>query len=282
VREEFESGPFSPSVGWAASSYTEFDCGIRSDVLVKQVPLRLENDPIAEALFEVRFEPSTPSVSDVLPGIMFGKLGARFPVVERLPFAQLPQAVHQKAPELRYQARTRLSNDQFVLMFSDYALTISCLKPYVGWENFRPLILEVLGHLAESKLVAKVERYSLKYINLLPASPEDYAKQFSYVDFEGRVGSFSLNRALTYVRTEIKNGDYVTVLELAAGASARTAKGEELAGAILSIDTISAVAFDRLMASPEATVNAIRAEEKRVFYDVLSEEAGRMFGAVWS
>lgn len=248
---------------------------------MQRIPIRLNRDPIVEAMFEIRFEPARASLSDLLPGMLFPKFGDRFPNLERTPLSQLPREIQSQAPELKYQARTRLLNKQFILMLGDHSVTVSCLRPYIGWSGFRELILEVIAELHASKMISRLERYSIKYINLLPAQLTDYASQFAQVRFEGMLGSHPLNSRLTQVRTEIAIGDYLNVVELAAGTHVTTIHKENLDGQLLAIDTICEKNVETLWADPPSSIDRIRQAEKELFFDILSDAAADRFEAVW-
>jgi len=247
---------------------------------MKIQPVKLKNDPIVEAIFELRFEPRKSALSDLLPGLMYGKLGDRFPTLERLPFSTVPREFLQQAPDLKYQARFRLIGNSFAILFGDYCLSLSSLKPYVGWEQFKPFIIEILGYLKDSTLVGAIERYSIKYVNLLPAAHGDFAEQYKYLNFSANLGKFPLTSSPTWVRAEIDDANYMNLLEFAANAQIKTLAGEQLDGLLLTIDTISK-STDNFWDTPEKYIESAHQTEKAIFFETLSDEAGQIFGAIW-
>lgn len=247
---------------------------------MKIQPVKLKNDPIVEAIFELRFEAAKSSLSDLLPGLLYGKLGDRFPKLERLPFSMVPREFLQQTPDLKYQARFRLRGDSFVISFGDYSLAVSCLKPYVGWEKFKPFILEILGYLKDSALVGAIERYSIKYVNLLPAAHGDFAGQYKHLNFSANLGKFSLTGSPTWVRAEIDDANYMNLLEFAANAQIKTLANEQLDGLLLTIDTISKNT-EGFWDTPEKFIEGVHQTEKAIFFETLSDEAGQIFGATW-
>lgn len=249
---------------------------------MKRVPLRLQRDPIVEAIFEIRFEPSRAPVSEILPGMLFAAFGEQFPSVDRLPLAQLPRELQQQDPDLKYQARTRLAGKQFALMVGDNVVAVNCLIPYVGWSSFKPLILAVLSFISRSQLIGTVERYSLKYVNVLEAEITDLKSQFAYLDFGGTLGSQQLEQQMLFLRTEFQRERFASVIELAAGARVVPLNGKPITGLVLSIDTVCRSQAAELLVAQDKLVEEIRQEEKRIFFDLISESAANTFGAIWS
>lgn len=70
-----------------------------------RLPLGLANDPIIEALFEVRFHnPGNVPVSELLPGMLLPKVKEDLPALQALFPPQIPQAIIRKDPSLHYAA----------------------------------------------------------------------------------------------------------------------------------------------------------------------------------
>lgn len=249
---------------------------------VKSRPVRLEKDPIVEAVFEIRFVPDHPSAGDILPGLLFAKLKSRFPQLDRLPFASVPREVQLQDPQLRYTPRLRLSGAEFVVMIGDQLLSVNALRPYAGWHAYRPVILEVLAIAKESTLIRNLERYSIKYMNLLRREKtEDVSLSYRLVEFSGRLGRHTLTSGDAYVRCEISSHGYQSIVEFAATAEVNTMKKEVLRGAMLSIDTAHTEKPDELWNDVAANIDAVHEAEKEIFFDLLSDAAGEEFGAIW-
>ena len=86
-----------------------------------------------------------------------------------LPIAQIPKPMRDADPNLKFAAISRIDWDTFFINVGDFSVSVSCKYPYPGWDNFRKVIIQVVGILNESHIVEKVERYSLKYVDLFPA-----------------------------------------------------------------------------------------------------------------
>ncbi|MBF8254726.1 MAG: hypothetical protein HW373_1421 [Deltaproteobacteria bacterium] len=172
-----------------------------------RLPIRLQNDPIVEAVFELRFKGAVPSVADVLQGALFTPLKNRFPKVVRTPFSAVPEPLAEATPGFRYQPRLQLQGERLSIFIGDHSIVISCKKPYLGWHEFRPLILEVLQHVREAAVTGDIERFSLKYVNLLPGGVP--SAQFKMVRYSATLGDLRLTDLSTYTRTEFEKQGFL-------------------------------------------------------------------------
>lgn len=132
------------------------------------LPKRLENPPLIESVFELRFEPSQERAADLLPGVFFAKLPSFTKLLESLPVSAIPRAVRDADPNMRFLPSHRLSGDNRFLMFGDRVLAFSQITPYPGWEKVKTGIEEALKVMKGTGFAKRVERYSLKAVNLLP------------------------------------------------------------------------------------------------------------------
>lgn len=82
-------------------------------------------------------------------------------------------------PNLRFAPLSKLEWKQFYINIGDRSVSIGFKHPYPGWNTFRVAIIKVIQSLQSAKFIKSIERYSLKYIDLLPAANLD--EQVSYV-----------------------------------------------------------------------------------------------------
>jgi uncharacterized protein (TIGR04255 family) len=127
------------------------------------IPLRLNKDPIVEALVELRFRGAGGvPISDLLPGMLFPKVRDRFPTIASLPISQLPREIRLRDPNLLYKPCHKLDGGQFVIAIGERVFTVSCVRPYVGWKNSEREILDLYGLLGETEIISEIERFSIK------------------------------------------------------------------------------------------------------------------------
>src|SRR5687768_15414418 len=106
-----------------------------------KLPDKLDNCPIKEAIFEIRFESAVPGAA--VFGMAYSVLKPRYPKSEPLPVVQLPEAVRDADPNLSFQPHYRLTQEHFVVQIGPKVLSINVMNPYCGWTAYRQEILSV-------------------------------------------------------------------------------------------------------------------------------------------
>ena len=202
------------------------------------MPKKLKKEPIIDAIFEFRFNSVVPAAS-VLPGILFGKLlGEK--TIEKLPAAQLPEQIRNADPNLQFAPLTRINCGKFVYLFSDRSMAIGCKKPYPGWTAFKSAILAAIEHIKDHGIVSSVQRYGLKYVDMIPVDSSTDAA--SLVVLGLAVGKSSLTgKEIFQVRVEIPNGKITNVVQIISKAVAAFPDGTTKEGLIIDIDTVTNV-----------------------------------------
>jgi uncharacterized protein (TIGR04255 family) len=236
------------------------------------LPTKLNKEPLVDVVFEIRFSPSTPA-SSVLPGFFFAKLEPVQWRVEPLPMADIPKQFRSNDPNLRYQPLMRIYWDSFILLVSDNSLGLGCNLPYPGWINFKAQIIKAVGLLAETKIIESIERYSLKYVDIIEG--KNLPERIQMVNMDIRVGSHVVREELFTVRVEISHNNFLTVRQIAAEATATPHGGKERNGTLIDTDTICNYQSSNLKIFIEelpTRLDAIHIENKTMFFDCLKPE----------
>jgi uncharacterized protein (TIGR04255 family) len=245
--------------------------------LTSALPIRLANDPIVEAVFEIRFE-GAPSASDLLPGLLFPRFRDRFPKQERLPIADIPRQFADADPDLHYLPRLRFGGERMAILISGRSAAVACSRPYVGWGGFSAMILEVVAALHETGLMNKIERTSLKYVNVLNA--KTFPGNFKNLRFSAQLGNHDLGVLNTNLRTEIPDDGVISIVELQGNVLVKTQNGDSFSGIMVSVDSISS-RMDQFAVNGEGELNLIHDTEKRIFFDILTPEVLSKLGPTW-
>lgn len=241
------------------------------------LPTRLRKEPLVDALFEIRFTTRLPAIANVLPGMIFSKLAneSNIPLhVERLPIADLPIQMRNSDPFLRFQPQVRVLFDGFNILIGDFTLNIGCKMPYPGWSEFKPRITSILDLLFNTKLIEKIERYSLKYVDViddndLPDRVRRSTVRLSIADHEISSETFS-------VRIELPRSDYIHVVQVVSSATATISSGESRTGLLIDVDTIATpniTNVQHVIENIDLLLNNIHEANKAVFFDCISQEA---------
>lgn len=245
---------------------------------MKKLPVKLSTDPILEAVFELRFEPARPAGADLLLGTLYASLATRFPTLTRLASAEIPQALVKLEPTLKYQPRIRLSGERFALLVGDNSLIVAATNPYAGWQAYQAVISEILSLVKDAGVVKMVERFSLKYVNMLKA--ESVQAQFGKILFNSELGGRDLLTNFTTIKTEFIEDGFTNIVELVPQSSAEGADGKRYTGLLLNVDTISLHADD-FWNSFAKQIDAAHTVEKRIFFSILTQETIEAYGALY-
>jgi len=138
----------------------------------QKIPDRLIKEPLLEVIWEIRFSGAISPVSDLLPGMIFNSFPEKYDRVTRLPVSDIPTPVAENDPNLRYAPKIRFERGNGAIQIGDRVLSISCRRPYSGWKQFSHDIKRLSKIVQETGLVKCLERFSLKYIDLIELEKE--------------------------------------------------------------------------------------------------------------
>lgn len=198
------------------------------------LPKQLEQEPLVDALCELRMETSAP-LADILPGILFHKLEPK-PTIKRLPAAEIPQPMRANDRSLQYAPTQRLEWGNYVIAVGDSNVVISCKLPYPGWPQFKSKIIEIISLIADVGVAGKVQRISVKYVNLIEAPTLE--NQLAKIDLELRIGPLTVSAEHIDMKVHHVDGDVIHILTVVTGANAKLPDGRESHGVVVDVDSI--------------------------------------------
>ncbi len=205
---------------------------------MKQIPKRLGKEPLIEAIWQVQFEPAPEQpVGDLLPGILYAALKGKNPQLQfhRLPPADIPDAVAQFDPNLRFAAKYRMEepNSPFIFQVGERVVTLNCKAPYAGWDSFKEKILELTEAVEGSGLIPQLKNHSLRYIDfLLP----EYAPDLTALEISLKFGNYAVQTNPLQMRLELPNGDCTHVVQIASPVEVHLMDGSKM-GMIVDLET---------------------------------------------
>lgn len=238
---------------------------------MKKLPKLLAQEPLIDAVFEVRMG-GTPQLADLLPGALFGQLSPK-PSIQRLPAAEIPQPIRDQDPNLAFQPVIRLDWREFIISFGDRNLAISCKLPYPKWPAFRAAILDIVAKVAKVGIVGPVERYSVKYVNLIQAPT--LAAQIEKINIAVKVGDVEAKDDHLSVQVHRSEGDTVHIMSVVTGAQVNIHDGKTVFGAVVDIDSIHKAHFtdfSLFAAKLEPALESLREANKIKFFSCLTEK----------
>lgn len=231
-----------------------------------KLPKRLGKQPLIDATFEVRFNPTDQPLADLLPGIVYSKLGDEYKRSEVLPIASFPRELRDK--DFKYAAFHRLHGENVVVFFGDRVIGVSRLAPYAGWSAFRPRIEAVIDVIEASALIGKLERFSLKAINVIPHE----GRGLNRLKLDARLAGTELPDRGFRLRTELNDERFVRIIEIVTNVSGSTARGAVFKGLQVSVDTIRNLDGKGGWNDVREGLDEVHDEGKRTFFGMLTDE----------
>jgi uncharacterized protein (TIGR04255 family) len=234
------------------------------------LPLRLGRQPLLESLFEVRFKSSGSPVTDLLPGIIFSKLGHEYRSSEVLPLATLPKEIRSRDPNLQFAATQRLSGPEAVIFFGDNVVGVSKTMPYRGWPDFRQRIHAFVEVIRQSGLINEIDRYALKAVNVIPSARP---RQLDHLAINVALAGRPAQDSGFHLRTEVNDADFLRIVEVTPNITAKTADGTMHSGLRVAIDCIRPCPSSHHGWSDLVDgLDALHNEQKRLFFELLTPD----------
>jgi len=138
----------------------------------KPIPTKLKHDAIIEAIFEMRFDTGTK-----VPEVFFGRIieyAAWKGFDQRqMPAHEIPSLLRERDQNLRYLPIFELvdATNHRTVRIGAQVLSFHQMVPYVGWERFKPRLVESVDELFDMADAPVVRRLGLRYINALRPDP---------------------------------------------------------------------------------------------------------------
>jgi uncharacterized protein (TIGR04255 family) len=239
--------------------------------MASKLPTKLKKEPLVDVVFEIRFSARVPA-SNILPGILYDKLDGE-KILEQMPAAQLPKQMRDADPNMQFAPLVKIIWKEYLIMVSDKSVAIACKMPYPGWINFHKAIIQVLNNVAQISAIETVQRYSFKYLDLLPfTSVKD---QVSAVNLKVTVGAHKLERERFQFRIEIPHDGYIKSIQIITDASVTTIDKKTMQGLVVDIDTICNVSDEPIkdfIVGLEDKLNKIHDISKATFFECITSD----------
>lgn len=235
-----------------------------------KIPARLKKEPLIETVWEIRFTSTKPSVADLLPGLVFKALLDRYPNIVRLPAADIPAPIAEHDPNLRYVPKIRFEGGNHAVQMGEHVVSLSCRRPYSGWKTFSADIRALINVVQDTELIDGLERFSLKYIDLIELNrPPD----LSCLNLKLRMGVYEINTRPVQLRTEIREGGLIHIVQIVSPAEAALpGEPKRISGVLLDIDTISPIKENESWADIESRLEEVHFSSKKMFFGLLTAE----------
>lgn len=236
----------------------------------KTLPTALENEPLVDAAFEIRFGDNT-VLSDVLPGVLFHELNPK-PIITRLPAADIPQPMRMNDPGLKFAPVQCLDWGKYRFLIGNSNLIINCKLPYPKWPTFKQTILETLTKVEKIGVVNSVDRYALKYVNLIEGG--SLFDQLQKIQLSINLGGTAIDQNQLSLQVHQNEENIVHIISVVTGAEVQINDNSKTSGIIVDIDSIidtNKAAFQDFIQSIDGDLEKLRTANKIKFFGSLTE-----------
>jgi len=231
-------------------------------------PKKLGKEPLLEAICEVRFSSDKESVINLLPGILYQKYKDRFNKIINLPAKNLPVNILKQDPALKYTPTIRLDSESYLIQLGEHVVSLSCRKPYKGWTEFKSEIEGLVEKLQETDLITNPERFSLKYIDIIPSEVNN---SLSALNVDVRLGNHEVTTESISIRTEKEEDGFIHIIQVGSPVKAKLSSDDEYDGVMLDIDTIKKPEAD-FWGNFSSNLDRAHQLNKEMFFSLLTEK----------
>lgn len=237
-----------------------------------KLPSRLDPCPIIEALVEIRFETNFPH--DAVFGLLYNSIKDKYSVVSKLPVADIPEQIRNSDMSLQFSPHYKLQSDKYICQVGPKVLTVNCLEPYSGWDEYFEEIKYIISKFKMTGVPSKVTRLGVRYINFFMANIFEHIN--IKIVFEGaRIGEGE-----SILKFDFHSGEFISTLHVASGVR-RIKQHITLVGSIVDIDThaeFPEMVFDEQLFS---LIDSGHQIGKDLFFRLVTDELVGLYNPVY-
>ncbi len=229
--------------------------------MIKQLPLSIQPCPIVDALVEIRF------VAKVNPnavfGLVYGALINDYPGnIQNLPIMQLPEAVRNSDPTLRYKPLYRLVNKDVIIQIGPDVLSVSSPLPYIGWGLLKSHVVKIINLINRAGIIDHVVRLGLRYINFFDIDMLSHVT----MTFDMTEGYKIQN---LQIATSVKDSTFENTIQFSNSSILNINRSDEKRGSIIDIDTFKNYSGNLFLSNIEEEIEDAHKSEKTLFFSLL-------------
>ena len=235
-----------------------------------KIPVRLKKEPLLEAVWEIRFSGTKSSLADLLPGMLFKAFPGKYGNIVRLPAADIPAPIVEHDKNLRYAPKIRLENGNQAVQIGEHVVSLSCRRPYSGWGRFSDDIRDLVKAVQDTGLIEKLERFSLKYIDLIML---EQPFGLGCLNLSLKLGTHEISTKPVQLRTEIKESDLMHIVQIVSPAEVSLPGVQgRLKGVLLDIDTIKHLDEKESWENLDGRLDDVHMACKKMFFSLMKPE----------
>lgn len=243
-----------------------------------KVPKKLKIIPILEAIFEIRFETSSPEDTNL--GIVYNAFKEDFSSPISLPVMNLPADIRSGDDSLKFQPYQRMSSSdgKYLLQYGQRVLSLHCVNyKYDVWENFQTKINELINKLVSLNIVTSINRAGLRYIDFMNA---EEITGYKFEDLNINIDIAGMKYGENFSCSTLfkaKVGQHKTQIFKSVQI---THEGKSKTGDMIDIDT----AFEnsvKELSEIQGKLPSVHEEQKEIFFGILGDVVVKLLGPTY-
>lgn len=231
-----------------------------------KVPSKIDPCPLQEVIMEVRFE--TNYDEGAIFGIIYNQIKNEFEKTINLPILEIPASLRKRDLQLKFLPYYRVffkGSENVIIQIGPKVFSVVLTNKYPGWDHFYERIEYGLKKLEDSKVVSKITRVALRYVNFF----EENILLKSNLTI--KLNSDQLNDHKATMKFEIPNGDFLSILNIS-NQAIRQDKQNPAKGSTIDIDTFIQKEVPNFFNEKETILNDCHNIGKSLFASLLNEE----------
>ncbi len=230
----------------------------------KEIPKKISDCPINEAIVEVRFAPNIDR--SAVFGILYNNLRESYPnPPQKLPILELPDHIRANDPGLKYRPYYKLQKDNLSCHIGPDVFSTIATESYPGWEVFSEEIFSNIKYLQNSGVVDYVERIGIRYINFFPSNILDNIELVISITDE------IVSSKDTTIVTSIQRDYYTSRVQISGDSQRKTEEGTQN-GTLIDIDTVYNRDMRNFFEDAQRIVIRGHSVEKEIFFNLLKDD----------
>ena len=199
-----------------------------------------------------------------------------------LPIKEMPALLRNKDPDLMYQPLVSLKGVNSKINIGDRVVSLSIARPYIGWDKKKELLSTLIDRLEETSLFDKIERYSLKYVNIIPnAMVDENEEVFPALKVDLKLDGFGISSGGLRIRSEIEIDGITNIVNILSKAS-YSMRDATIAGTVVDVDAINLNVDSNLdLKGVLSHADALHMIEKKIFFGLLKDETIESMEPIW-
>lgn len=239
-----------------------------------------------EAVWEIRFRSEKASIFELLLGMVYKDLSGKYPNIVRLPWADIPSPITEIDLAFRYVPKIQMEGSNYSVQIGEHMVSLSCRRPYSGWVDFSKEIRSLAYVLRSTMLIERLERFSLKYIDLIELKQPP---NLECLDVDLKLGGSRIDTGPVQFRSELKEQGLTHIIQIVCPAKVDLPGDRAFIGVLLDIDTIHPIPLtdsntekDKAWDIVDRSLDAVHAASKSMFFKLLTAKTVESLEPVYS